>query len=229
MNQHSFKRSLRTVCALTGACLLWLMVGIAPTSGDTHPHHVSSAVAMESAEKASDIQAPHDTYTTFLPLIARPAKAYIPLLSHWDSRYVQPGTYAFGYCHDVNIYSIYDGTTLAGVFRFCVDSVDVGPDFHMRFNVSWTLLKLFWPFNWAVKYSDYTNRNMNVTDNIGCRYDHIATGDAAAVDTYFTSAGERHTGWFYFPPACLESTVFTFHDDDQHFVITNLVLGHRPE
>ena len=221
-------RSLKIVVMLVGASLLWLFAGIGAVPISAHSTQVQAVSAQITRNETAVIHAPSDVYTTYLPFVARPATVYLPLLSHWDSRYVQPGTYTFGFCHDSNFYDIPTGTTLAGTFRFCVDNVEVRSDFYMQFNVSWTLVKLYRPFNYAVKYSDYNNRNMNVTDNLGCRYDHVATGDAAATDTYFHSNGETHTGWFLFPPACLAATNFTFHDDDQHFAITDLVLGYPP-
>ncbi len=219
---------LKVMLTVIGASLLWLLAGIGSGPANARSLQPQIAVVQMAHDRVTTVHASADVYTTYLPLLSRPAKIYLPVLSYWNSQYVRPGTYPFGYCHDWNFYSIHDGTTLAGTFRFCVDSVNVRSDFYMQFNVSWILIKLVPPFNYAVKYSDYANRNMNVTDNIGCRYDHVATGEAAAVDTYFNSVGESHTGWFLFPPACLASTVFTFHDDDQHFVINNLVLGHPP-
>jgi hypothetical protein len=69
---------------------------------------------------------------------------------------------------------------------------------------------------------------MNITDNLGNRYDHVATGGAAAQTTYFYRIGGPYSadGWYLFPAANSGATVFTFHDDDQQLMIDNIVLSH---
>lgn len=76
--------------------------------------------------------------------------------------------------------------------------------------------------------SDTGNTNMYLTDNLGRRYDHIATGGAAALGGALPWGQETTlTGAFVFPPAQPGATGFVFHDDDQGVVISNLNFAQR--
>lgn len=93
----------------------------------------------------------------------------------------------------------------------------------MEFTVTWSVN--FLSGTDARKKSDTYNRNMYLIDNLGHRYDHIGTGGAAQL------GGSAHQGQFtvmdgtfLFPPAQPGASVFTFHDDDQHVTIPNLML-----
>ncbi len=182
--------------------------------------HTSDAATRPTASQA---------YTIYLPLLQKPARIYLPLIRYFDSNFVKPGTYVFtDRCYDWGVRDTVKPKNIAGKLRFCVDAVEVQADGFMKFNVSWTLLQIVWPYTYIVKYSDYSNPNMNIWDNVGNRYDHVGTGDAAAQDTYFHHPGDRYTGWFLFPPAKPFAYIFAFHDDDQHFIVPDLVLGGPP-
>ena len=107
--------------------------------------------------------------------------------------------------------------------KMCVEGVEVQANGDMRFDMGWTAM-LVNRGGWIDKGSDAGNRNMYLTDNLGNRYDHVATGGAAD-----GSVRMKHTetvrGWFLFLPAHADATSSTFHDDDQHLVIENIVLA----
>lgn len=103
----------------------------------------------------------------------------------------------------------------------------------MEFTVTWTVdytlatdpRNEYGP-NILVKYPDAYNFNMYLTDNLGYRYDHVAT-DGAARDggSIYKNQVTTLTGAFVFSPAQLGAWLFTFHDDDQKVVIPNINLN----
>lgn len=75
---------------------------------------------------------------------------------------------------------------------------------------------------------DVGNTNMYLVDNLGRRYDHTATGGAAALGGTLPWGQETTlTGAFVFPPAQPGASTFAFHDDDQGVVINNLNFSRR--
>lgn len=119
---------------------------------------------------------------------------------------------------------IMDGAELLAKIDMCADSVEIKANGEMQFNIYWTSYFYSDKINFLRKGSDIGNPNMNVRDNAGNRYDHIAVGDAAAETTYWYSDGEIHTGWYLFPAAKDGATTFSFHDDDQQVFISDIVL-----
>jgi hypothetical protein len=65
---------------------------------------------------------------------------------------------------------------------------------------------------------------MYLTDDLGNRYNHIATSGSAGSEYNFEYSGDTTQGVFIFPPARPGATIFTFHDDDNHDAIADLVL-----
>jgi len=128
----------------------------------------------------------------------------------------------------VSSFITYNGLNLAK-WTECVTRVRIRQDGQMYFDIRWSVQFLNPNVTSIYKYSDADNHNMYITDNLGNRYDHVATGGAAAELTYFYPTGPLSAdGWFLFPRAQLGATIFTFHDDDHTppFAIGNLILVH---
>ena len=133
--------------------------------------------------------------------------------------YNQPGAYVFaGRCTVINV----PGTSVT--VDMCVVSVDVRENGYMQFNIAWTAHVAGTGQDWAQKGSDVGNRNMNVTDNLGNRYDHVELGGVAGENVILRD-NETGYGWYLFPAAYPGATVFTFHDDDQHVAVGDIVLS----
>lgn len=149
------------------------------------------------------------TNTLFLPIIQKPLTPSIP-----------PGTYPFtDKCMIIPIPP--SGGPLAAVTA-CIPSIVIGSDGTMQFNMTWTA-QVYVSGYCVSKGSDAGNRNMYATDNLGQRYDTLQVGGAAAYYTIICDQ-QTKTGWYLFPPAQPGANVFTFHDDDQHKSIDQLVL-----
>ncbi|MBI4769436.1 MAG: hypothetical protein HY784_03230 [Chloroflexi bacterium] len=95
----------------------------------------------------------------------------------------------------------------------------------MQFNVIWTTAEVT-SGNRFTKGPDRDNRAMYLLDDLGRRYDHIAT-DGAARDggTIELSTNPTLIGSFTFPSALPGASTFAFHDDDQHVVIGGIRLS----
>ena len=78
--------------------------------------------------------------------------------------------------------------------------------------------------NW-IKKPDANNHNLYVTDNLGLRYDHIAT-DGGARDGGMINTNTEGTlkGTFTFPPAQPGAYRFMFVDDDWQATIPDIIL-----
>lgn len=142
---------------------------------------------------------------------------------------VLPGTYAqTGRCAQYRV-----------VFQafinvnWCVTSVVVKDTGNLEFNVSWTAdytlaadpRNEYGPNN-LLMFSDANNYNMYLVDNLGNRYDHIATNGAAKLGGNIPKGQVSIlTGVFVFPPSLPGAWLFTFHDDDQNVVIANVSLN----
>jgi len=109
--------------------------------------------------------------------------------------------------------------------RVCIVSVDVRAEGQLQFNFTWTAFVEGSGYDYLIKYSDQTNHNMYITDDLGNRYDHIETGGEAGREVKIWH-GQTVSGWFLFPPAQTGATSFVFHDDDQHVAFEGFVLLH---
>ncbi len=130
--------------------------------------------------------------------------------------YNLPGFYPVGGCVS---YSIYKENN---IMDFCVVSVEIKLNGTMVFNVRWTL-SLADDIS-VTKKSDANNRKMYLTDNLGNRYDHIATGGSASHDVGMGN-GATQTGSFEFPRAKPGAVEFFFHDDNQPVTIGVFVFN----
>ena len=135
---------------------------------------------------------------------------------------VMPGNYYVGKCAEAP--GQYGATIM-----FCVTGVRVTDERHMFFDVSWKVFNIPSGVT-ATKKSDYGNRKMYLTDNLGNRYDHIDGGGAAyrSVSAYPSTPGNIKdpgmTGWFEFGSPPVGALKFDFHDDDNHLVVKDIVL-----
>ena len=113
--------------------------------------------------------------------------------------------------------------------RLCVESVDVDTDGAMKFTISWRaeieegLVLDGLRVTQLVKSSDAGKTNMYITDDRGNRYDFTDLGDAATGETTIPN-GEKAEGWFLFPPPQGGARLFTFHDDDNFWAISGILL-----
>jgi len=105
---------------------------------------------------------------------------------------------------------------------FCVEHIEILPDYAMIFNVSW-IAKFSSPDLVVYKHSDYKNANMYIVDNLGNKYDHYATGGSAAKYTRMYE-GEKLEGSFTFPPAAPGAYIFSFVDKDNNVQTNGIEL-----
>lgn len=128
---------------------------------------------------------------------------------------VQPGLYSANGC----VRQIF-GEFAAAQIEFCVISIEVDRNGFMTFIVTWTA---YMPPRVTIR-KGADESNMYLTDELGNRYDHIATSGSAGSEFNFALSGDTTQGVFIFPRARPDATIFTFHDDDNHDEIPNLVL-----
>ena len=130
---------------------------------------------------------------------------------------VQPGLYAANGCVSIHL-----PQNWRFYLDFCVIRIEVDRNRNMLFTISWTSHV---PIPWrASKGPDAENRSIYLTDELGNRYDHIATSGTGTEEYEYTYEGETIIGIFIFPPANPGARIFTFHDDANHEGISNLVL-----
>ena len=139
----------------------------------------------------------------------------------WGLNYVLPGLYPQQ--TTCPIYKIYYAEEIVGKLKWCIVSVQVDNIGQMKFNSTWTATYIAKGY-YLWKSSDADNPLMNVGDDLGNRYQHIATGGAAAQTVYFHSKGDSYSGWFLFPAPGKNAQIFTFYADDQHQSIPGIIL-----
>ena len=128
---------------------------------------------------------------------------------------VQPGLYSANGCVTIGL----SHSTIVRV-EFCVVRIEVDRNGFMTFIVTWTA---YMPPYMTIHKGAYEG-NMYLTDDLGNRYNHIATSGSAGSEYNFEFSGDTTQGVYIFPPARPGATVFTFHDDDNRDVVANLVL-----
>lgn len=108
---------------------------------------------------------------------------------------------------------------------WCVPSVTVQDSGNMIFYTSWYGDNRKGLQEWH-KFSDaYNHANMFIVDNLGTRYDFIATDDAARDGGAYPWGKETtHTGSFTFPPAQPGANSFIFVDLDNQISIVDILL-----
>jgi hypothetical protein len=108
-------------------------------------------------------------------------------------------------------------------WTFCVDKVVVRTDGAMEFHVRWIGAELY--YGLIDKGSDAGNRNMDVVDDRGRRYDHFETRGTAAERTRLDDRFPQAAGAFVFPAPAPGATNFVFRDDDQHVRVEGIALS----
>jgi ankyrin repeat protein len=109
------------------------------------------------------------------------------------------------------------------VLRWCVESAVVTGETTLELHVSWTSAGV--PGKVLFKGSDSNNHGMYVLDDLGNRYDHVATGGAARDGGRLDAEHRVLRGVFVFPFPNEEAKSFTFRDDDQKASIADIVLS----
>lgn len=105
-------------------------------------------------------------------------------------------------------------------FKECVESVTILGDGSMKVNFVWQYTRLeegsLHEDQCLTKGSDFQNRNMYMTDDLGNRYDHSEVGTDINI-AILCGAMETNSfsDYFLFPPANPEAKFLIFHDDDQ--------------
>ena len=158
-----------------------------------------------------------------------PVPTALPTSETPQFAYNQPGSYDFsGHCGQISILIgvLENGQPYSMTVDMCVFRVDVLDSGEMLFNIVWTAHIPGGGNYYATKGSDVGNPNMNVTDNLGNRYDHIALYGIAGQNAALRD-GQSGYGSYLFPAAQPGATSFTFHDDDQAIAIGDNVLARR--
>jgi hypothetical protein len=135
--------------------------------------------------------------------------------------YNSPGTYWIYKCASFIPQNNFPG---AQYVTMCVNTVVINKDYEMRFNINWNMT--YGSKNTWKKPSDANNYAIYLEDNLGNSYQHIYTGGCAGVETtiaFYSTSGDCN-GWFQFPPAKPDATLFQFVDSANHVVIENIVL-----
>jgi len=94
----------------------------------------------------------------------------------------------------------------------CVTSVDVNDDGTLRVNFHWELVSAS-PGVGVTIQADTYNLNMYVLDDLGNRWNHIATGGGTD-QTVTLKSGDIKEGWFLFPSIPSDANGFFFVDED---------------
>jgi hypothetical protein len=109
--------------------------------------------------------------------------------------------------------------------EWCIPTVKIEDNGNITFTSTWTAdnrgeTKGLWLMS-----PDAYNKNMFVVDNLGQRYDHIATDGTARDGASFNrNQLETHTGWYTFPPPQPGAFKFIFVDLDQNLSIVDIIL-----
>lgn len=98
------------------------------------------------------------------------------------------------------------------ILEECVTSVSLDEKGYLTLFFRWTLTTSSQNLGINIE-SDANNQNMYILDDLGNRWDHIATGGAANQNKTLTN-GKSYDGWFQFPPLPPEAKGFYFVDDD---------------
>ncbi len=107
--------------------------------------------------------------------------------------------------------------------RWCVDAITLTEGSAMELQVSWKSSGL--SGKRLFKGSDSDNHRMYLLDDLGKRYDHVATRGAARDGGRLDSDHQALHGVFVFPPPQTSAKAFTFHDDDQRASIPGITLS----
>jgi len=107
--------------------------------------------------------------------------------------------------------------------RWCVEAIAFTEESAMELQVSWKSSGL--SGKRLFKGSDSDNHRMYLRDDLGNRYDHVATRGAARDGGRLDGDHPALHGVFVFPPPQTSAKAFTFHDDDQRASIPGITLS----
>jgi ankyrin repeat protein len=107
--------------------------------------------------------------------------------------------------------------------RWCVEAITFTEESAMELQVSWKSSGL--SGKRLFKGSDSDNHRMYLRDDLGNRYDHVATRGAARDGGRLDDDHQALHGVFVFPPPQESAKGFTFHDDDQRASISGITLS----
>jgi ankyrin repeat protein len=112
-----------------------------------------------------------------------------------------------------------EGATL----RWCVEAAAITSEGALEIQASWRVSGL--DGKRIFKGPDSDNRRMYLVDDLGKRYDHVATRGAAHGGGWLASDGQVLRGVFEFPPPQAGARAFRFQDDDQRASIGGIALA----
>ena len=193
---------------------LWTF-GDGEISTERNPNHIYASRGTYTV--SLDASGPYGTDTAEMEIRAGYG-SYLP--SVLLPVYTRPGHYDFNACQPFHLYA---GGYDTGMMTECVTSIDVRSDGQIQANFSWRWQKNPYITECLIKYPDTTNTNMYLTDGAGLRYNHTDTGGYA--ENYVCmNSNQTYEGWFLFPPARSNRTVYSFHDDDNAIVLAPLSI-----
>ena len=94
----------------------------------------------------------------------------------------------------------------------CITSITVQPDGKLMVNMEWKTVSQSSSYGVSVQ-ADKNNDHMYLTDDLGNRLDHVATGGGTNQSAKLYD-GQSKQGWFLFPKPDQSATVFYFVDED---------------
>jgi hypothetical protein len=105
-------------------------------------------------------------------------------------------------------------------------SVIVEEDDRMKFNFSWTVY--FEYAGTATKESEAEDEGIQVEDDLGNIYRPVETGGCADQSTILSTPTDNGdascSGWFLFPPAAPDATIFRYTDPKNEIQFDNIIL-----
>lgn len=133
---------------------------------------------------------------------------------------------AGNYPQPYNCVHIYDHKQIYEItVEWCIPTVKIEDNGNITFTNTWTADNRGQvTITWVLKPGAY-NINQFVVDNLGNRYDHIATDGSARDGAQFNSnTMQTHTGWYTFSPPAPGAYKFTFVNQDWNISVPDIVL-----
>jgi hypothetical protein len=137
--------------------------------------------------------------------------------------YNAPGSYYIYQCE-----FLFSPAGIPGAQRakMCLVSIIVEDDYRMKFNFTWTVY--FEYAGTATKESEAEDEGIQVEDDLGNIYRPVETGGCADQSTVlFTPMDNGDAscgGWFLFPPAEPDATIFRYTDPKNEILFDNIIL-----
>ncbi len=145
---------------------------------------------------------------------------FFPIVMYQFNVYTRPGTYPFNRCATFPVLA--NGPVVANMTE-CVQSVIAQEDGQLKFIYSWRATYFDLDHDCLIKYSDVDNHNMYISNQDGM-VSHFTDAGGSAGYISCMANNYTYTGWFLFPRALTQSTVYTFYDQDNHIALSNLQI-----